>query len=274
MISAITRAVQLLACEFFVVADCDEFVTVLDGLVPHAIQRYPVSRRLGFEISRTGSGYHLSEDGRALDPREDARSAADAVFWRMHDVALEAVPQFTKLHAGCATWGARRLLVVGPAQSGKTTLMTRLLYEGFSVHCDDVVLLTGADVLPYPRRFRIRPAALSLLPEVAALADRLPRDRGCLALDPAEAGFAWEITIAPADAVVFLDPVRGDSARLEACPKHVTAARIMAQSNIPADGPRAWVRDICALLDRAACYVLHSGQLCHNVAALRAALQQ
>jgi hypothetical protein len=104
----------LLACEFSVLADCAEVVGVLDGLVQHAIQQYPVSRHHAFAATRTAAGYELSENGRPMAPQADPQSAADALFWRMHDVALDAVAEFTKLHAGCATWRGRRLVVVGP----------------------------------------------------------------------------------------------------------------------------------------------------------------
>lgn len=264
----IRRSVQLLACEFSIASDCALVVSALDGFVQHATQHVAPSRSYTFEARRTGESYRLRADGNDMPPAPDAQSAAEALFWRMHDLALEAMADHTKLHAGCATIGGRRLLVVGPATAGKSTFMTRLLYDGHAVHCDDMVLLRGAEVVPFPRRFRIRPAAVPLLPQVAAIADRLPRDRECLALDPAEEGFAWHITRAAVDVLVYLDG--GDRSRvtMDPCPKHVMATHLMAQSNLPAGGRRTWVRDICGLLDRADAYVLFSGDLNNMVAAL------
>ena len=86
------------------------------------------------------------------------------LFWRMHELALAALPEFTRIHAGCATWGGRRFVAAGPPRSGKSTLMARLLYEGFHVHCDDLILLQGGEVLPYPRRFFLRRAGAALIP--------------------------------------------------------------------------------------------------------------
>lgn len=234
----------------------------------HAVQHVRPARRYAFDARRAGEGYRLRQNGDEMPSAADAQAAAEALFWRMHDLALEAMADHTKLHAGCATIGGRRLLVVGPASAGKSTFMTRLLYDGHAVHCDDMVLASDGDVVPFPRRFRIRPAAVPLLPQVAAIADRLPRDRECLALDPVVEGFSWHIARGGVDILVYLDG--GDRSRgtIDACPKHVMATHLMAQSNLPAGGRRAWVRDICALLDRADAYVLFSGNLNSMVAAL------
>ena len=84
-------------------------------------------------------------------------------------------------------------------------------------------------------------------------------DPGSLALDPSMLGFEWRIEPAPVDAVLFLELDAGGEARLEPCPKYAMAERLMFQSNQPAGGPGEWVRDVCAMLDRAACFVLRSG---------------
>lgn len=225
-----------------------------------------------FEAWRINNSYRLREDGRELDPRSDARSAAEALFGRMHELALEALPEFTKIHAGCASWRGKRLVAAGPARSGKTTLMTRLLYEGFAVHCDDIVLLRHGDVLPYPRRFWVRSHAVPLLPQIAPFAARALEMRDHFVLDPTELGFEWQIDAAPADTVLFLEPNHGSTTRLEACPKYLMAKLIMSQSNLPAGGACDWVRDVCAMLDHAASYVLHSGNLDTVIEAVKEAL--
>ena len=268
------RSVRVLACDFSVAANCEEFLSELDGLVQHASQRHPVSRRYRFEVARTNDGYRLSEDGRDLEGRSDARSTAELLYVRMHELALDALPEFTKVHAGCADWSGKRVVVVGPARSGKTTLMTRLLYEGFAVHCDDIVLLNRGGVLPFPRRFRIRSHALPLLPQIAPFAAELRETREHLAVDPTRLGFNWRIDAAPADAVLFLEPNHGGKTELEACPKVSMAERLMAQSNPPAAGVRDWVRDVCGVLENAGCFVLRCGDLDTGSAAVKDALSQ
>jgi hypothetical protein len=265
--------VQVLACAFTIAAQDEEVLAHLDRQVPHAVQHYPVSRRHRLEVRRSPDSWHVEEDGRLVRPATDARDAADALFWRMYDVSLDAMGDHTRVHAGCAGLAGRRLVAVGPAHSGKSTLMTRLLYDGFDVHCDDIVLVRRGEAVPYPRRFRVRPAALDLLPAVAAIAPTLPVDRDCVALDPVEQGFRWEIAPGPADVVVFIQPAHGGPARVEPCPRHEMARRVMAQSNLPAGGVRDWMADVGALVDGASCHVLHSGNLDSSVAALAAILE-
>jgi len=191
----------------------------------------------------------------------------------MHDLSLEALGEFTKIHGGCASWRGKRLIATGPERAGKTTLMTRLLYEGFAVYCDDIVLLSRGIVLPYPRRFRLRPQSVALLPEIASIAARTPEVREHLALDPTEMGFEWQIDGGPVDVVFFLEPNHGSAAELVPCPKYSMAKMIMSESTLPAAGAGIWVRDICAMLDKASTYVLRCGQLDSAVAAVKQVLE-
>jgi len=236
-----------------------------------------VWRRHRLEAYRVeGGGYRLQEDGRPLGPEPDASAAARALFWRMQELVLRALPDYTMLHAGCATRDGRRLLAAGSGYSGKSTLMTRLLYEGFDVHCDDLVLLHRSEVVPYPRRFFIRPESVALVPQLAARTwdpfEWGGWEPGSFALDPSALGFEWRIEPAPVDAVLFLERDTDGGARLEACPKYLMAERLMSQSSRPASGPRDWIRDVCAVLDRAECFVLRSGDLEASVVAVKRVL--
>ena len=103
----------------------------------------------------------------------------------------------------------RRFVAAGSRYSGKSTLMVRLLYEGFHVHCDDLVLLQRGEVLPYPRRFFFRRESVSLIPQLATQAadtfEWAGWDPGTRALDPRALGLEWRIERAPADTVLFLE---------------------------------------------------------------------
>jgi hypothetical protein len=268
----LARSIRLLACEFLLVSDCEQLVEALDSLVPHASQTYPVSRCHRFEAFRIDNGYRLRVNDKDVDTRPDAGSAAADLYTRMHELALQALPEFTRIHAGCASRHGKRVVAAGPARAGKTTLMTRLLFESFAVHCDDTILLNRGYVLPYPRRFRIRWHAMPLLPQIAPFAARARETRDHLALDPTELGFEWRIDAAPADVVLFLEPNHGSPSRLVACPKYSMANLIMSQSNLPAGGAHEWVRDVCAMVDKAATYVLRCGTLDSAVEAVKEAL--
>lgn len=269
------RSVRLLACEFHLTVDCEDLLAQLDGLVQHATQRCQVAHSHHFHVWREDSAYRIRENGSVRTVNASARLAAETLFWRMHELALSALPGFTRIHAGCGNWAGKRFLTVGPALAGKSTLMVRLLFEGFAVHSDDLVLLRRGEVLPFPRRFSIRRPAVALIPQIAALA--LERDpngsTGALALDPSELGFDWNIEAAPVDAIFFLEPNRGGETWLETCQKLVMAERVMSLSSLPGGGAREWIDDVCAMLERADCYVLRSGDLEATVSEVKMALR-
>jgi hypothetical protein len=257
-----------------VAADDAEPLLQLDRLVPRPAQSFPVSRHHRLEARRVeGGGYGLHENGRPRGRQPDAVATARTLYWRMHELVLDAVPDFSRMHAGCASFGGRRLLAAGPPYSGKSTLMARLLYEGFDVHCDDLVLLQGGEVLPYPRRFFVRRAAAPLIPQLVTRPGETfgwaGWEPGSLALDPLALGLEWRIERAPVDVVLLLERDVGGPARLDPCPKYAMAERLMFHSSPPAGGPGEWARDVCALLDRAECFVLRSGDLEASVSAVK-----
>lgn len=264
---------RLLACRFRITADCDHVAARLAPMLQDASQDYPVSRHHRFEVLREDGRYRIREDGAARPLEPTPESAVYAVCARVHELALAALPEFTKVHAGCATWQGWRLLAVGPSQSGKTTLMARLLFEGFSVHGDEMVLLRDGEAVPYPRRFGVRPRTLTLIPQLAGFARPGPGGPGPVILDPSQLGFDWNIGLAPVDAVFFLEPNHRGRTELRLCPKHLMAQRVMSQSTPPETGKRGWIRDVCAILDRAECYILSLGDLDRAVAVVKAGLR-
>ncbi len=151
------RSIQLVACGFLVSTDDASFVERLDRLMPSAVQDHPVTRRHSFHALGGGDRWRVSEDGCAPEIFPDVDQAVDFVNRRLHELALDALADYTKVHAGCGTWHGRRFLVVGDRGAGKTTLMTRLLFEGCGVEGDEMVLLRDGEAVAYPRRFGIPP---------------------------------------------------------------------------------------------------------------------
>lgn len=263
---------RLLACRMEVSVDCDRLARWLAPMLQHAVQRYPVSRVHHLEARRDVGGYLIVEDGVDRGAEPTVESAGYALTARMHALALAALPEFTKIHAGCASWQGRRLLAVGPPEAGKTTLMTRLIYEGFSVHGDELVLVKDGQVLPYPRRFGVRAATVPLIPGLAAA--RQGDSHGPLVTDPGALGFEWIIEAAPAAAVAYLEPNHGGTSRLIPCAKYAMVQRVMSQSTPPRSGKSQWIRDVCDMLDVASTYMLMLGNLDEAVAAVREVLQR
>jgi hypothetical protein len=275
------RSVQLLSCEFSILSDAEPVVQWLDRVRSSAEQDHPVSRRHRLEVQGEAGGYRVREDGEDRGLRPDPQAAGALVEQRLHELAFDALADYTKVHAGCATWRDRRLLVVGHGRAGKSTLMARLLYEGFSVEGDEMVVVCGTRVVAYPRRFGIRRPTLELVPQLGALAPGLagtPDPHGAngyhvLALDPAELGFPWRIRSGPVDHLFLLERRHEGPSRVDPCPSHVVIQRVMAQSTPPRGGAAAWVRDVCRIVASARCHALTLGDLDSAVAALERCLE-
>lgn len=245
----------------------------LDRLCQRAEQDYPASEHHRFEVHRADGGYRIVEDGRDEGWEPRAGAVGYVLFQRMHRTALAALGEFTKIHAGCASWKGRRFLVVGAAQSGKTTLMTRLLYEGFTVFGDELVLLRDGQAMAYPRRFGVRPPTVALVPQLSSLAPASTSLRA-FAVDPVVLGFEWRITQGPVAAVFVVEPNHEGVSAVTSCPKHRIAQRIMTQSWAPSGGVRAWIAEVCAMLAVADSYELRLGDLATAVAALKATVEE
>jgi hypothetical protein len=274
---ALARSLQLLACEFAFSVDGEQVVRWLEAALAGPRQEFPISRRHRFEVVREAAGYRISENGTDLGLEAEPEAVGGRLLARAHELAMAALTDYTKVHAGCAVLGGRRILAVGPGRSGKTTLMTKLLYSGFEVHGDEMVLLRDGVAVAYPRRFGIRQPTLSLVPQVEPLVPewgRAPNSHGyqVFALNPGDAGFEWRIAPGVVDAIVYLEPRRGGDSHLLPCPQHLMAQRMMSQSEPPRAGRRQWIEDVCAVLGRAKCYTLEFGELNSAVAALRRAL--
>lgn len=251
--------------------DCERVAEWLAPMLQQAEQDHPIARTHRFAVRRLPEGYAVEEDG--APPRMEAtpEAAGYAVFSRMHALALAALPEFTKIHAGSARWQGRRVIAVGPPHAGKTTLMTRLVYAGFAVEGDEMVLVRDGVALPYPRRFGVRAPTVDLIPQLGALTGG--GRPAPLVVDPVLLGAPWRIEAGPVDAVLFLEPNHGGETALVPCPKHDMVRRVMSQSSAPEAGKRQWIRDVCAIVDRASSHVLRLGRLDAAVVAVTSALQ-
>jgi hypothetical protein len=265
------RTVQLVASAFDLATDDDSVARRLDDLLHSAQQQYPVRVRHALSVWRSAqTGWHFAEDDRPPTLADSIDAAIDLVDRRIHELALDALADHTKLHAGCAVWAGRRFLVVGRGGAGKTTLMTRLLgEEGCQVEGDELVLLHDGEAVAYPRRFGVRRLTLSLVPEVGALAPHLTDGPGALepggyhvlALDPARLNVPWRIGYGTVDVVFLLGERISGASRLSSCETAAALTRLMDQSAGPASGSGAWVRDLATLARNARLFELNVADL-------------
>lgn len=271
-----SRTFQLLGCEIALATTCSEIAEKFDYLCVGATQRYPISRRVAYRIERVGDQYLLWEDDAVGCQDGNADRILIELFRRVYAAVYAEMPGCPRLHAGSGAYQGRLFLAVGPKGAGKSTLMTRLLFDGFTVFGDEMVLGLGRDAIALPRRFHLKAPGLHLLPEVMALVDRLPfvtSDAGhkIFALDPTDVGLPWTIYRGRPEAIFFLHQNHGGATQVEPCSQVDMIQALMTQSALDDDGV-TWIRSIGMLVRDAECYNLRVGDLSSAASVIAATL--
>ena len=272
------RTFQVLACEISIATTCPDIAEKLDYVAVGATQQYPVSRQIAYRVERTDDQYLVWEDEDVWFRDGSADRVLIELFRRMYAVVYAEMRGCPRLHAGCGGYQGRLFLAAGPKGVGKSTLMSRLLFEGFTVFGDEIVLGLGREVIALPRRFHLKAPGLDLLPQVAALAARLPFVMGdgghkIIAFDPTDAGFPWAIRPGKPEAIFFLQPNHGGPTTVEPCPKVTMIQSLMTQSALDGDDGGAWIRSLGTLVSGAECYNLRVGNLSTSALVMGAALK-
>lgn len=201
-------------------------------LVGTARQPFEIRRTLSYEVRGTGP-YELREEGDLLGEVPDPLDVQYVVYGRVYKRVVERLnlTGWVAFHGALATVGGQRTMVCGHKGAGKSTLSTRLLYSGYAVEGDEMVLVRDGVALPMPRAFHLKPGIAAQVPELARAVDDLPKAyAGALeisAFDPGAAGFGWAIAMGPVDRVVWLTPNHGGETRLEPRPSFVTMRQLL-----------------------------------------------
>jgi hypothetical protein len=246
----------------------------LDYVSVRAEQHYPLSARVAFRVEKDDDAYSLFENEQPVLRDGSADRILIDLFRRMHGVVYGEMAGSPRLHAGSGMYGGRLFLTVGPKGAGKSTLMTHLLFEGFTVFGDEMVLGLGSEVIALPRRFHIKAPALPLLPRIAAVAERLPfviGDAGdrIMAFDPTDAGLPWAIRPGRPAAIFFLEPNHHGTTTVEPCARVAMIQSLMTQSALDGEDGGSWIRSIGTLVRGAECYTLRVGSLSSAASVMR-----
>lgn len=265
---------QLLTHQIRLSFTTSEAGEALRGLVVNAAHQCSPIAELHYRIAEDGEGFRVALDGgeaaSGLSGDQLAQWVHASVYFALH----RSRPPHLRLHAACADPGGRRVLFVGRKRAGKTTLMLRLLRDGFPVRGDELVLLEGdGAALPLPRRFHVRPGSFALCPELKDARAKAPRLRlptggTVYALAPDELGHAWTIAAAPVEALVFLKPNHGGRSSLVRLRPERAARRLAKQVSLPEFSPH-WVESLSRLVDCSRTYLLYNGDMDQSSALLR-----
>jgi len=157
------------------------------------------------------------------DSAGSRRIMVERLYWHIYGELARELPHGALLHAASVVAGEKRIVLVGSKSSGKTTLVLRLLAEGFDVEGDEHVALRDDDLLARPRRLHVKKGSLALVPGFAEEIIRAPagldQDGNIIhSVDPSIAGRPWRIAAGLASHFVFIEPNHGGRSVLAPLP--------------------------------------------------------
>lgn len=204
----------------------------LSYLLEQARQPFSVRRTLTYKVRGFGP-YEVYEEGDLHCEVASPLDVQHVVYGRIYRRVVEryVLTGWVAFHAALATIGGSRTLILGHKGTGKTTLATQLLYSGYRVEADEMVLVREGQALPMPRAFHLKPGIDRQVPEVAEMVGDLPKayagDLEISAFDPIAAGFDWEISLGPLDRVVWITPNHGGETRIEHHPSFLAMQQVL-----------------------------------------------
>jgi hypothetical protein len=269
------RRIQLLWCALEIETD-DEVVHDQLAYMDHAAeQSIEPTTTVHLRARKVGDAYHLERDGTSLGTVDTAQEVFVAFFTTGYLAAFAAMPaDAIVFHGVTIAAGHQRVLLIGPSGTGKSTVAAHLVANGVDVLGDEYAVLIDDELTALPRRFHLKPGSLPLLPELRDVLDRSPliadsTGRWARSFDPADVGRPRVIAGGHLRAVVEVVPNHGGATTLETTTQVETAARLMAQTFVPAGPPGPWIDRLCRALRDTTTHRLVLGDLDAALVALQ-----
>lgn len=163
---------------------------------------------------RPGRQDLLREEG-PLAREMTPRLAVAMLLWHVNQLAA-STRRYVVIHAGCVGLGGRGLVLPGPPEAGKSTLVTRLVLEGFDYLSDEYAALSFDGFLhPYPQPIALDQGSFPLFPGLEPQGMGGFRDPSRWHLRPEDLRPDARSEPVPPGAVVFLSYGPGQTCRLE-----------------------------------------------------------
>ncbi|MBI4878138.1 MAG: hypothetical protein HY812_00550 [Planctomycetes bacterium] len=213
-------------------------------------------QRRGVELLDRHSGIRLRSSGPRLLLDGPAPAAAEVLlFHLMLLAARRAGRDLLVIHGGgaIAAGGKGALLLVGPSGSGKSALAAALCRRGLACVSDEVLVIEGGRVLPYPRAIGLReppPEPHAARPAASGETKHLVAARSLGAAQaPASAAVAC---------MVVLEPY-GPFPRVQPLDCRATAQRALPHCYTGRKDPARLLLRLLDLCGKAACFSVRPG---------------
>jgi hypothetical protein len=260
-----------------VFVDDDGLREHLSYLTNEAVQ--PLSACVSVHYEVTGHGpYELFEEGRHLAALEEPEDVLYVLYQRCHARLIDHQSRagWAVLHGAVLSVAGRRALVLGPKGAGKTTLMLRLLHDGYPVEGDEAVFTRDGEAICLPRNFHVKSGTPALVAELSAGWAGWPKvstsdGKIITAFNPAAAGFSWQLKRGPVAVAFVLKANHTGAPSCRPLSSLEVIAAALANSRPTGVSTAEVVAACCSLLGGATAYELAAGDVIQTAALLVAA---
>lgn len=230
-----------------------------------AEQDMPFCGSIVIEVLREDDRYVIMEAEETLISSPDPELVTLYVNEMTNFYLAHHMKGLVKIHAACGSLKGRRFLLAGEKGAGKTTLVTKLLFEGMNAHGDERVLVRGDQTIPLPRKFHLKEGSVPLIPQLSGIWNRLTPYPGygvrtCY-FAPPDAGFAWETRWGHADVVFYLLPNHKNETWIETSPTWGMAQNLILRASDFDVDPESQVGELCEITSSSENFVIHIGEL-------------
>jgi hypothetical protein len=103
-------------------------------------------------------GFQLQIDGESSLDLPDIDRMGEHIEGDFHHWLATYTRGYLFVHAGCAAWRERGIIIPGRSHAGKTTLTRALVEAGATYYSDDYAVIDhDGSIWPFPRRLYVRP---------------------------------------------------------------------------------------------------------------------
>ena len=174
----------------------------------------------------------LRHAGDELGAAESLSDFFQLVEWQLTETFMRGLGAFYQLHAAVAAIQDHALVLCGPSDAGKTSLLIGLATSGALAYTDEIALVAPEDLSlhPFPRDLIVHRGTQQLFPETAKDLPPWKDFRSYRFLSPLVYGGGSKQPPVPCRALIFPARQPGAAAQLRPLGQAEAASRLLQQS--------------------------------------------